>query len=720
LVLVGVGAYATSSDEFVTEGKDQFDGCDLDGVTLTDAGKIILSVPLEKTADLKESQVWAVAADKSGAIFAGTGDEGRLYVLRPGAKPEILFDSDEQQIHSVLVDGKGRLYAGTGPSGIVFRVDRKTGSATKLLETGEKYVWSLASGQNGEIYAGTGPNGKVFKIAGPGKGEAILDLEAPNITSLTFDLPSKRLLIGTSSGVVYSFSGSGKPRACLEASGMEIRTILVDGKELYVLAMGSGKGGAGAPAAEPPSVPAPPDMSSVPGSLRAAMSAMMSERKAVPKAKPARKPSMPSAAKSVVYRIYADGHSERIFESSNGSLFCMDWFEGELLVFGYRGDLGVVVRMNKKGEADLLRSMEDTKFISACSVPGGGFALGTSEVGHLFELSPSKMVFKGSLISKVQDALSRAKWGNVSWEALAPKGAKIQLFTRSGDVSRVDESWSDWQGPLKDAAGSKCLSPEARYIQYRAVLERSKKGDSPSLEKVAISYIQANLPPEVKKIMIHEAGEDLEDVVRSAKASGVEAKYENLKLLDRFSDMPETKLLRAITWHASDPNGDSLLYSVFLKPKDGSWQLVTKETGLTFSVIDTNVLADGKYLVKVEACDGPSNTASEQLSSEKESDEFTIDNGAPDVKFNRVKRLSDGTFLVSGTIRDKVSNIASARFAVDLGSFRVLRAKDGVFDSKEERFEVSTPVLKGTGHFVAILVEDACGNAKVARKELIR
>ncbi len=720
LALVGVGAYATSSDEFVTKGKDQFDGCDLHGVTLTDAGKIILSVPLDKTADLKESQVWAIAADKSGAIFAGTGDEGRLYVLRPGAKPEVLFDSDEQQIHSVLVDGKGRLYVGTGPSGIVFRVDRKTGAATKLLATGEKYVWSLASGPNGEIYAGTGPHGKVFKITGPGEGEAILDLEPPNITSLTFDLPRTRLLIGTSSGVVYSFSGSGKPKACLEASRMEIRTILVDGKELYVLAMGSGKGGAGAPAAGPPSAPEPPDMSSMPSALRAAMSAMMSKRKAAHKAKPARKPSVPSAAKSAVYRIYADGHSKRIFESRNGSLFCMDWYEGELLVFGYRRDVGVVVRMNKKGDADLLRSIEDTKFISACSVPGGGFALGTSEVGHLFELSPSKMVVKGSLTSKVRDALSRAKWGNVSWESLAPKGAKVQLFTRSGDVSTVDDSWSDWQGPLKDASGSKCLSPEARYIQWKAVLKRSKGGDSPSLEKVAISYIQANLPPEVKKITIHEAGEDPEDVVRSAKASGVEANYEKVKLLDRFSDMPETKMLRAITWHASDANGDGLFYSVFLKPTDGSWQLLTEKTRLTFSVIDTSVLADGKYLVKVEACDGLSNTASEQLSSEKESDEFTIDNGAPEVKFNRVKRLSDGTFLVSGTIRDKVSDIASAKFAVDLGQFRVLRAKDGVFDSKEERFEVRTSVLKGTGHFIAIRVEDTCGNVKVARKGLIR
>ncbi|RLC48242.1 MAG: hypothetical protein DRH70_01470 [Candidatus Coatesbacteria bacterium] len=722
LAFVGVGAYATSSDEFVTEGKGQFDSCDLNGVTLTDAGKIILSVPLEKTADLEASQVWAVAADSSGAIYAGTGDEGRLYVLRPGAKPEVLFDSGEQQIHSVLVDRRGRLYAGTGPSGIVFRVDRKTGAATKLFETGEKYVWSLASGPNGEIYAGTGPNGKVFKITGPGKGEAILELGAPNITSLTFDLPGNRLLIGTSSGVVYSFTGSGKPTARLEARGMEIRTILIDGKELYVLAMGSGGGGGGAPVAERPGMSGPPDVSSAGGALRAMMSAMMSKHKAVHKAKPKRKrkPSGPSAAKSAVYRIYPDGHSERIFRSRSGSLFCMDWFKGDLLIFGYRGDLGVVVRLNKEGDADLLRSIEDTKFVSACSVPGGGFALGTSETGHLFMLSPSKMVLKGSLVSKVQDAMSRAKWGNVSWDAMTPKGAKVQLFTRSGDVSKVDDSWGDWQGPLKDAAGSKCLSPEARYIQFKAVLRRSKRGDSPSLERVAISYIQSNLPPKIKSITIHETGEDPEDVIRSAKASGVEAKYEKVKLLERFSDMPETKTLRAITWQASDPNGDSLLYSVFLKPRGGSWQPVTGQTRLTFSVVDTSVLADGKYLVKVEASDGPSNIASEQLSSEKESDEFTIDNSAPEVKFSRVKRLSDGTFLVSGRIRDKVSNIASARYAVDLGRFQVLRAKDGVFDSREERFEVRTRVLKGAGHFIAIRVEDAYGNVKVARKKLIR
>ena len=719
LLLAAVPTHATSPAEFKTEGKGQFDGCELDGVTLTDEGKIILSVELEKTADLAALQVWALAADKSGAIYAGTGDEGKLYVLRRGAEPKVLYDSEEQQVHSVLIDKKDRLYIGTGPSGIVLTIDCASGSATKLFETGEKYVWALASGPEGEIYAGTGPNGKVFKITGPGKGEAILELGAPNITALSFDVPGKRLLIGTSSGVVYSFTGSGKPKAHLEAKGMEIRTILVDGGELFVLAMGGGKG-APVPMPEPPSAPEPPDMSSMPEELQEAMSAAMGKRNnsSAPKPKAEGKAPAPSLARSAVYRIYADGRAERVFVSENGSLFCMDWQDGNLLAFGYREKEGVVVRMNKDGDADLLRAMEGAKFISACRISGGGLALGTSEVARVFQLRPAQMELEGKLVSGVQDASSRARWGKVSWDAMVESGAEVCLFTRSGDASKVDDSWSDWGGPLKDKNGSECLSPEAQYIQYKAVLSKSKSASSPSLEKVVIPYIQVNLPPDFDKITIHDAGENLSNLIRSGKEPGVAAKYENLKLLDSFSDVDDTRMLRAITWQATDENGDDLNYSVFLKPKDGDWQTLTAETELTFAVIDASVLSDGEYLVKVIACDGLSNLASEKLCSEEESDKFVVDNTAPVVKFASVKRLSDGSFQISGRITDEMSNVAAAAFAVDLGRFNVLRPKDGILDSKEEEFEIKTPVLEAGGHFVAIRVEDACGNITVARKEL--
>ncbi|MBN2209136.1 MAG: hypothetical protein JW759_07555 [Candidatus Coatesbacteria bacterium] len=718
LLLAAVPAHATFPAEFKTEGKCQFDGCELDGVTLTDEGKIILSVELEKTADLAALQVWALAADKSGAFYAGTGDEGKLYVLRQGAEPKVLYDSEEQQVHSVLVDNKDRLYIGTGPSGIVLTIDRASGSATKLFETGEKYIWALASGPEGEIYAGTGPNGKVFKITGPGRGEAILELGAPNITALSYDVPGKRLLVGTSSGVVYSFTGSGKPKAHLEAKGMEIRTILVDGAELFVLAMASGKG-APIPMAEPPSASEPPDVSSMPEALQAAMSAAMSKRNSSsPTAKAEGRASTPSVVKSAVYRIHSDGRVERTFTTENGSLFCMDWQDGNLLAFGYREKEGVVVRMNKNGDADLLRAMEGAKFISACRIPGGGLALGTSEAARVFQLRPTQMQLEGSLVSEIQDASSRARWGKVSWDATDESGAEVCLFTRSGDASKVDESWSDWAGPLKDKNGSECLSPEAQYIQYKAVLSKSKSASSPSLEKVVIPYIQINVPPSVDQITIHDAGEDLSSIIRSAKEPGLAAKYENLKLLDRFSDVDKAHLLRAITWQASDYNGDDLDYSVFLKPRDGVWQPLTAETELTFAVIDTSVLADGEYLVKVSACDGLSNPASDKLCSEEESDKFVVDNTAPVVKFASVKRLSDGSFQISGKITDEMSNVAAAAFAVDLGRFNVMRPQDGILDSKEEEFEIKTPVLDAGGHFVAIRVEDACGNITVARKEL--
>ncbi|MBN1593260.1 MAG: hypothetical protein JW941_08470 [Candidatus Coatesbacteria bacterium] len=715
LVSAGLSALATSPGEFLTEGKGPFDGCELDRVTLTDEGKIILSVSLEKAAELKDAQVWAVAADKSGNIYAGTGDEGKLYVLRHNSEPRVLYDSDEQQIHSVMIDARDRVYIGTGPSGKVFRIDPENGNATRLFETGEKYVWALASGSKGEIYAGTGPSGKVFRITGPEKGEVLLELGSPNITALTFDANGDRLLIGTSTGVVYSLIGKGKPRAHFEAEGAEIRTILLDGGDLFVLSMG----GSGGPPAGASAPEMPPDAGSMPDAMKAAIIAAKNGPAAKPPAKRAMS-SRFSKAKSAIYRIYGSGRTERIFGTEDGMLFSMSWYKSDIYAFGYRRDEGVVVRVNKDGDADLLRSIDDTKFISASEIPGDGFALGTCEAANIYVLRPEEMEKSGTLISEVQDAASRANWGKVSWTAEIPKGTKVEFFTRSGDVSKVDSSWGDWEGPLEDSEGSTCKSPEARYIQYKAVLSKDRGNESPSLERVAISYIQANLPPEIENIEIHDAGKDPSDIARSAKAAGAAEKYENLKQLDKFSDFEERETLRFITWQASDPNGDDLTYSVYLKPVKGNWHEIVKDTEMTFGIINSSTLADGKYLIRVSASDILSNSESDALTADEESDEFMIDNTAPVVEFKRVKRLADGRALVSGTIWDESSNLTGAWWSSDLNPFVVLHPKDGLLDSKREEFEITTPVVDGSSQFFVIRVEDSCGNIIVARKELIR
>ncbi|MCD6326238.1 hypothetical protein J7M28_01595 [bacterium] len=696
---------ATTS-EFRLENKKDFAACELEGVTLTDKGKIILSCELNERAALKDSQVWAVATDASGTIFAGTGNDGKLYAQKPGAKPELLFDSKEQQIHSVMVS-KGRIYVGTGPSGIVFRIDAKTGKATTLYKTGEEYVWSLAAGPRGEVYAGTGPSGRVFKIDGPGKGKMILELEAKNIMTLHYDSLRKELFVGTSSGIVYSTLGSKGLKAHLEVEGLEVRTILPDGDSIFVL-LTTESGGA-MPSGPPPTNEA----------MAAALKARMSSQKGAGGPPPGKAPPRrPSRFKSAVYRIDKGGNSERIFESPDSTLFSMGWDKGDMLIFGYRGDEGVVVRLTRDGESDLLRSIEDAKFISACKLSGGGFAIGTSEVAKVFELQPNAMKPEGSIISKVLDAGSRSRWGMVTWDADTPKKTGVRLFTRSGEVSKVDESWNSWEGPLTKKEGSQCKSELGRYIQIKAVLSASRKAESPVLGELVVPYAQLNLSPKIRKIVVHDSGNPPSSIIRSCKAQGTNARNQKLKRLEEFSEMKHTKTLRAVTWQASDPNKDDLLYSVYMKGATGNWRPLANETPLTFYVIDTSTLSDGEYRFKVSVCDSPSNPLNEELCDEDESDAFTVDNTPPTAKIRRIKSRPDGSYLVRGTFLDASGNIQAAWLAIDEQPFGVVFAKDGIFDSKEEKFEVITPALSGGGHRLTLRVEDASGNVSVIRSEL--
>jgi len=697
VVLVEVGALATTAKKFLTKTKGDFDGCELRGVTLTDQGKIILSAQLEKVAELGESHIWAIAADRSKTLFACTGDEGRIFVIKPGGKPKVLYDSDEKEIESVLIDRLGRLVVGTGPGGLVLAIDPATGEVTTLLETGEKYVWSLALGPKGKIFAGTGPAGVVFEIAGDGKSKKILETPGPNVTALVYDKASARLLVGTSSGVVYSLGQSGHTEALLEAKGMEIRSIVVDGQELFVLAMaGSGNPGPG-------------------GSLAEAMKAAF-EAAAAKEEKP--KPSKVGKVKSAVYKVFKDGHSEQIFRSEKGSLFAMLRYGERLLLFGYREAEGVVVSMTKDGEADLLRSIEDAKFISACRIPQEGFALGTAESARLFKLWPGRMPLSGSVISKVKDARVPARWGKLTWQAKLPSGTKIRLFTRSGNVSTVDESWSKWQGPLVNSKGSQCKSPGARYIQWKAVLIRSKAAGSPALDEVVVPYEQINVAPKVKSITVHKPGKSVSSIIRSAKTKTTSAKYRKLKQLERFSEMEERKTLRAVTWSASDVNGDSLVYQVQLRSKGGGWRTLVEETPLTFYVLDTVLLPDGEYQVRVKACDSPDNPQGQALSADKKSGWFLVDNTPPAIKIGRANRIGERSYRITGVIRDTTSVISQAYFAIDLGPFQVLQPTDGILDSKQERFAITTPKLTGPNHFITIRAIDAAGNEAVARRKL--
>ena len=104
----------------------------------------------------------------------------------------------------------------------------------------------------------------------------------------------------------------------------------------------------------------------------------------------------------------------------------------------------------------------------------GRMLFATSNPGKVLRLSAAR-ADKGTYTSDVRDAQSVATWGAIKWQGQAPAGTTLEIATRSGNTRTPDETWSDWSTAYAESAGSPIVSPRARYLQWRAVLERDAR-----------------------------------------------------------------------------------------------------------------------------------------------------------------------------------------------------------------------------------------------------
>src|SRR5439155_392229 len=112
--------------------------------------------------------VWALAEDGAGNLYAGTGDEGKVYKVSPAGKVALVYTGEQSQVLSLAVAPDDTVYAGTGPGGQV--VHLAGGEAKVLCDLGDTYIWALALDPRGHaLYAGTGPKGRIYRITPDGK-----------------------------------------------------------------------------------------------------------------------------------------------------------------------------------------------------------------------------------------------------------------------------------------------------------------------------------------------------------------------------------------------------------------------------------------------------------------------------------------------------------------------------------------------------------------------
>ena len=102
--------------------------------------------------DPKTKYIWALALDRQGQVYVGTGDRGEIFRVDREGNGRLFFKSDEAQIRALDFDNSGNLIAGTDGSGLIYRITPQ-GEGFVLYSAPKKEITAVAVDGQGNIYA---------------------------------------------------------------------------------------------------------------------------------------------------------------------------------------------------------------------------------------------------------------------------------------------------------------------------------------------------------------------------------------------------------------------------------------------------------------------------------------------------------------------------------------------------------------------------------------
>ena len=201
---------------------------DVEQLSIDEHGRLTLGPELATVYDAGTPFVWTMLPGADGALFLGTGNDGKVIRVDRNGQGSVLFDSSEMEVHALAPAPAGGLYVATSPDGRIYKVDAK-GQATTFFDPSEKYIWSLAVDRQGNVFAGTGDKGTVYRVTADGQGTKFFSTKATHAVSLAFDA-GNQLLIGTGApGRVFRVDNAGRGfllldlRSCPEQPGRHWR-----------------------------------------------------------------------------------------------------------------------------------------------------------------------------------------------------------------------------------------------------------------------------------------------------------------------------------------------------------------------------------------------------------------------------------------------------------------------------------------------------------------
>lgn len=732
VLLIAVPLWGVETTFWQIGSFDEFLQGTLTGISLSKEGELTLAPASQVVFTPEEALALALARDPSGNLYVGTGHQGKVFRVGQDQKATPLFTAHEPDVFALVVGPDGALYVGSSPEGKVYKIT-PDGKSSVFYDPKSKYIWALVFDAQGRLYIGTGDKGQILRVDASGKGEVFFESKQTHIMCLNFG-PQGNLLAGSvPNGLIYRISPQGKAFVLYQSSLPEIHELAVDSQGHIFAATLGGAGGKGtpefllAPPGGPPSGGVPtvtvtastePEAVAAKGQGPPTEPVSPSFNRSTPAAPSFLPMSLPQGRGALI-EIFPDSTVETIWNSNNESIFGLAVRSGHVL-FSTDSN-GRIFDLDPQREGENLTLLTEThESLTTRLLPGGGSLYATtSNVAKLFriESSPTR---EGTFEAPVKDTKFVSRWGILAWRAEIPTGSTLQFYTRSGNSDRPDSTWSDWGGPYTNPSDGAVVSPPARYIQWKAVF-RASTGASPTLEEVTISYLNQNLPPQIHSLNVSTSGERTGPAGPAASANlsmGVGLSVTATPMANFGTPSPSVPAVKTpitLTWQADDPNGDQLVYTLYVKATDEEeWHLLHERLHQTSYTIAPNSLADGKYIARLVASDEESNPPSMARKSELLSAPFWVDNTPPDVRVLK-KMVSGSSAEVQFVAEDSTSPLRSAETSLDGKHWEDIISDDGVVDSRKETFTIKLPHLDPGEHILLLRAYDTAGNAGVGK-----
>jgi outer membrane protein assembly factor BamB len=616
-----------------------------------DQGKVI-----EADEPISNEHIFAMAVDVTGRLIVGiSGDDCRLCRYETG-KMETLFKPDDAKyIFAVAVDNVGNLYLGTGPEGKIYVLDPSGKVAQLVYDSPDKNILSLVAGQDGFVYAGSDTRGLVYKINPRNKSASVLyDSEEPEISALLFA------------------GGSLSEAGYLYAAATSAQVVQTERRFAAEQSASAGR-------PESRAEPGRSDPASEGGlRLKIANTSSPAESKPAARPTPVARGAKPGQASHIV-KISKQGYVTTLFTEGlvflalaeqNGNILVGSGNEGKLFAIDPATENQTIIYEDRHAAQ-----------ITAITPSADELYIGTANPARLVLLSPNYAT-RGTYVSDLLDAGQPARWGKLQIDADIPRGCKVLVASRSGNVKDInDPTFSDWTELAEIIEPIQLRCPLGRFCQYKLVLESEGGKTTPVIREVAVASTVPNLAPTIESV----------EATRLS-SSGKEGVFK-------------------ITYKATDENDDKLVYKIdFRRVGRDNWIELKDMTESESYEWDGKTVEDGRYEVRVTADDRRSNTPSTRLTGTRISDPIVVDNTGPVIRKYSLEKTGKAATLKL-QVTDELSVIGKLEYTINSSTeWKSTLPDDFIFDTTEESFTILTEDLAPGEHVIALKISDDVGN----------